>query len=112
MGAMQFASEATGRTAEEAFAAAVEDARYMQGHRGYTGTIAEKSEFSVVKVPAGVDAENFIAAVLSVETDDETMKGCEAELSRAREIADDKWGPVACVRTGEDSFVFFGRASL
>jgi phage I-like protein len=108
---MRFASEATGRTAEEAFAAAVEEARYMHGHRGYTGTIAEKSEFAVVKVPPGIDAENFIAAILGDETDDEAMKDCVAELSRAREIADDKWGPAACVQTGEDTFVFFGWAS-
>ena len=111
MGAMRFATEATGKTAVEAFAAAVEDARYMHGHRGYTGTIAEKREFAVVKVPAGIDAENFVAVILGDETEDETMKGCEAELSRARELADDKWGPAACVQTGEDTFVFFGWAA-
>jgi hypothetical protein len=108
MGAQQFVTEATGKTAEEAFAAAVEDARYMHGHRGYTGTIAEKCEFATVEVPAGVDPSEFIAAILG----DEDIEGREAELGRGREIADDKWGPAACVRTGEDTFVFFGWASL
>ena len=42
MGADTFTTSAKGRTAEEAFRAAREDACHWHGHGGYTGTIAEK----------------------------------------------------------------------
>jgi hypothetical protein len=48
MGASEFITTATGRTAEEAFRAAREDALYEYGHRGYTGSVAEKSHFVMI----------------------------------------------------------------
>ena len=45
MGAVDFAATGTGSTAEEAFKAAVSHAQHMDGHGGYSGTIAEKSYF-------------------------------------------------------------------
>ena len=41
----------------------------MHGHRGYTGTIAEKGEFATVEVPAWRRPREFIAA--SSATDEE-----------------------------------------
>ena len=43
MGAVTFEVLAFGKTADDAFRNAVEDAKDMHGHGGYTGTIAEKS---------------------------------------------------------------------
>ncbi|MDG5821835.1 hypothetical protein [Natronococcus sp. A-GB7] len=48
MGAVTFETLAFGKTVEEAFSKAVEDARNMHGHGGYTGTIAEKDTFEVI----------------------------------------------------------------
>ena len=48
MGASQFITVAKGRTAEDAFRAAREEALYEDGHGGYTGTIAEKRGFVMI----------------------------------------------------------------
>jgi hypothetical protein len=48
MGSVTFETLAFGETADEAFSNAVEDAKHMHGHGGYTGTIAEKSSFEVI----------------------------------------------------------------
>jgi hypothetical protein len=45
MGAEQFTCYASGKNAKAAFNAATEDAAWECGHGGYTGTIAEKSDF-------------------------------------------------------------------
>src|SRR3954454_9961004 len=103
MGATDFVTEAEGDTAAAAFKAAVDRARYLYGHAGYTGTIAEKDDFATVTVPQGIDTHHFIAAALNGEV----IEGCEKELARAEEVIDDKWGPAACVQTGPRTFVFF-----
>ncbi|PAX84305.1 hypothetical protein, partial [Streptomyces albidoflavus] len=48
MGAEGFVTYQAGTDAQKAFEGAVEDARYEYGNRGYTGTIAEKDDFTVV----------------------------------------------------------------
>lgn len=48
MGAVPFETLAFGKTADEAFSNAVKDAKHMHGHGGYTGTIAEKTSFTVI----------------------------------------------------------------
>lgn len=48
MGADTFTTTAKGRTAREAFGAAREDACHWHGHGGYTGTVAEKSDFVMI----------------------------------------------------------------
>jgi hypothetical protein len=45
MGASEFFTSASGKNVKEAFREATEDARYENGHGGYTGTIAEKHEY-------------------------------------------------------------------
>ena len=53
MGAEQFWHEANGKDAQEAFNNAIEKALYDYGHRGYSGTIAEKESFTEIEVPEG-----------------------------------------------------------
>jgi len=55
MGADNFRVRAFGKTAEAAFSAVVDEAKWEHGHGGYTGTIAEKNSFIVCPPPKGVD---------------------------------------------------------
>jgi hypothetical protein len=94
---------ARGKNAQEAFSAAIEQAQYDHGHSGYTGTIAEKSEF--VKINRTVDSV--------AEARDVAYDLMDKEDSRV----DDKWGPAGCIYVGRDgasglkTYVFFGWAS-
>ena len=54
MGANTFFTRAKGNTAKDAFNAAVKEAQYEYGHRGYTGTIAEKHDFVMITCPKGI----------------------------------------------------------
>jgi hypothetical protein len=86
-------------TVQEAFVHATSDARYMHGHGGYTGTIAEKHEF--------MSRNDGVAKPLS-EAYDFAHKDGEHN---------DKWGPAYYVTvTGmEDDevigWLFYGWAS-
>lgn len=95
MGACDFTVIETGKTADIAFRAARDHAQYMNGHGGYTGTIAEKHDFTVIKVPEGADPAQF-AQKLMDDHDDRISN---------------KWGPAGCVYLGDDRWVFFGWAS-
>ncbi len=102
MGASDFMNRGKGKTAQEAFNAITEQARYEDGHGGYTGTIAEKSSFKMVTVPPGKDPREFAEECL--ENDDHWCQ--------------DKWGPAACILVGVDAkdpslnvYCFFGFAS-
>jgi hypothetical protein len=97
MGATTFETVASGKTAEEAFAAARDRARHLHGAGGYTGTIAEKHSFVMVsqtRMPR--EEARSLAERLIEETDPRV---------------DDKWGPAGCIRLQEDRFLFFGWAS-
>lgn len=93
MGAHSFVTVAKGESAQDAFNQAVSDAQYENGHGGYTGTIAEKSEFRMVTVPHGVDPLKYAEQSIF-----------DHPLSR------DKWGPAGCVDLGDGRFAFFGTA--
>jgi hypothetical protein len=95
MGAETFFTRAKGKTASDAFTAAREQALYEYGHRGYTGTIAEKHEFLTITPPPGLDPEEFASKLL--DEDDPRIS--------------DKWGPAGCVKLGEEKYLFFGWAS-
>jgi len=82
MGSQDFATYQPGADAKQAFAAAVEEARYEYGHRGYTGTIAEKYEFTVIQAtPIPLDAARKLAA----------------ELVYSDPRVEDKWGPAGAI---------------
>jgi hypothetical protein len=95
MGACTFTEYAQGRTAQEAFNKATEKARYEYGHRGYTGTIAEKDDFVMIDLPDGIKPESYANVLL-----DE----CDPRV-------DDKWGPAGCFDLGDGEYLFFGWAS-
>lgn len=97
MGAREFMVRGKGKTAEEAFSAAVDRARYMHGHGGYTGTIAEKDEFRMVRVPEGVEPKDYAKSLMYGEEHEDHW--CQ-----------DKWGPAACIKIEDGVWLFFGRA--
>lgn len=95
MGANSFMVRAQGKTAKEAFDAAVQEAKHEHGHGGYSGTIAEKRDFVLITLPPGQDARELAGKML-----DE----CDPRI-------DDKWGPAGCLRMSEGNWLFFGYAS-
>lgn len=95
MGATNFAVRAKGKTAQEAFNTAVEQAAWEHGHGGYTGTIAEKSSFVVIAVPAGRKPGEYADSL--IESGDKRV--------------DSKWGPAGCVQVAAGEWLFFGWAS-
>ena len=111
MGATTFVTTAKGTTADDAFRAATEDARYEYGHGGYTGTIAEKSEYRLFTLPEGMTPRQVIRLALSGAPTPEELAGHRELLEQIAETADDKWGPAACLKTGEEEYTFFGWAS-
>lgn len=97
MGAQDFTADAKGKTAKEAFASAQDAARYEYGHGGYTGSIAEKSSFEMIPVPADYVGREAEYAQKLINDDDDRVS--------------DKWGPAGCIKIKEDTFLFFGWAS-
>lgn len=101
MGAARFGNFGFGATPQEAFNSAVSQARYEHGSGGYSGTIGEKHSFSLLTVPKGIAALDFMRWVRSAETSDDLPPEIPAEhrgaVRRAAEISDDKWGPAAAV---------------
>lgn len=95
MGACDFYSRAKGKTPEEAFWRAVEEARWEYGNGGYSGTIAEKSEFQIITVPDGQSAASYASELL--DEDDERIS--------------DKWGPAGCLKVKDGEYLFVGWAS-
>lgn len=102
MGATTFQTVSHGKTAKEAFNKAVERARYEHGHGGYSGTIAEKRNFTMIPLKEGADPNQEI----------------ERLIDEADPRIDDKHGPAGCFdlgpsgkADGERKFVFFGWAS-
>lgn len=95
MGAQTFATVAKGKTAQKAFDHARDEAAWEHGHGGYTGTIAEKSNF--VMIPA-VEGEK-------------PMDTAERLIDEGDPRVDDKWGPAGCIDCGDGKYLFFGWAS-
>ena len=99
MGSCEFFHEAEGRTPKEAFLKAQNEAFYDHGHSGYTGTIAEKSDFIMIKVPEGNNPQDYAQEL--VDHNDERI--------------DDKWGPAGCILLKKGAknnrYLFFGWAS-
>jgi hypothetical protein len=110
MGADQFSTYQEGADVDTAFRAVVDEAHYEHGHRGYTGTIAEKDEYVIVHADPlpRVVAEAMAEAVL--RTDDPRVNN--------------KWGPAGAIPVRADypsgsddgnnaviGWLFFGWAS-
>lgn len=95
MGSCDFWTTAKGKTARDAFSNARDQAFYDHGHGGYTGTIAEKSSFDLIPVPAGETPQAFAERLMNQD---------DPRIS-------DKWGPAGCVALGDEEWLFFGYAS-
>lgn len=98
MGAQVFYETEIGSDAAEAFARAVEIARYEYGHRGETGTIAEKNAYVLVT-----------EEVMDVEPAYE-LAGRLLEDGDER-ISDDR-DPAGCIKLTTGEYLFFGWACL
>lgn len=102
MGAEVFMDVGRGKTVEKAFNQLVEDARYENGHGGYTGTIAEKTDYKS-------------ATSKVFESKQEAFDFAEKLMEDGNHWSDDKWGPAAYVsfkdNKGEICYLFFGWAS-
>ena len=102
MSASEFKTVAYGATVKEAFDSAVDQAQYDYGHAGYTGTIAEKDEYTVIS-----DAKGKSRAEAN-ELADKLLREDDPRI-------DDKWGPAGVIRfdvEGEQpGWLFFGWAS-
>ena len=102
MGAQDFTQTATGKTAKEAFSAAVNDAAYEEGHGGYTGSCAEKHEFRMIIRKPGMTIGEQIAELSRWDGTDDPMPF----------PYEDKWGPAGCLAHDDgETFTFFGNAS-
>lgn len=102
MGAEVFTNVGRGKTVKQAFNTLVEEAQYDYGHAGYTGTIAEKSEYK--------SASSKVFA-----SKQEALDFADKLLEDGNHWCDDKWGPAAYVSfkddKGETCYLFFGWAS-
>lgn len=95
MGAEQFTQMGEGATAQEAFKRVYDEACYEYGHRGYSGTMAEKGSFVEIDLPEGKSANDYAWELM--DADDERI--------------DDKWGPAGCLKIKDGEYLFFGWAS-
>jgi hypothetical protein len=95
VGSNTFICTAKGADASKAFAVARANALHEYGHRGYTGSIAEKRDYQVIPLPDNTDPRGYAERL--IEEDDPRIS--------------DKWGPAGCVRLSADEWLFFGWAS-
>jgi hypothetical protein len=135
MGGTTFMTEALGKTAEAAFRAARDEAKWEHGHGGYTGTVAEKHSFVMLDMTSK-DARAYLDYAIKKASDsreESYLKGVKKRLKGrldpyqvAQLLIDvghptirDKWGPAGCIDldprlTGKRKpkrFLFFGWAS-
>ena len=109
MGAEVFYNRRKGTQSSELFKEEVENACYENGHGGYTGTIAEKSDFTMSSKPSDIDADVWIDMIENFDEEDKEQAHYR-ELKKDFDVFDDKWGDALCVPT-DDGFVFCGWAS-
>jgi hypothetical protein len=114
MGAEEFETTGIGDTAGKAFSNAVGEARYEYGHGGYTGTIAEKSDFVEATYTNGNedvwDLVEYIkdAAGGDIAAVPTQYRDWAAKYAR---YYDDKWGPAVCLHIKDNQYLFIGWAS-
>jgi hypothetical protein len=98
MGASTFEVYQQGADAQEAFTKAREQAAFEHGHSGYTGTLAEKYDFTIARPTTLTYSGAQTVAAALVNTEDYW----------------DKWGPAGALRVVDqdhDGWLFFGWAS-
>jgi len=88
MGGTTFFTYGYGKDAKEAFRRAVEEATWEHGHGGYTGTIAEKSDY--ISIPE------------SEHKGKNKIKYAQTLIDKEDRRIDDKWGPAGAIRLTGD----------
>ncbi|MFJ4010969.1 hypothetical protein [Streptomyces sp. NPDC090026] len=83
MGAYEFTNYQDGTDVQQAFDTAVEQAQYEYGHGGYTGTLAEKTSYTVITETPMLEAEAEAYAAKLLSDDDPRVR--------------DKWGPAGAI---------------
>jgi hypothetical protein len=125
MGAEIFEDVGVGKTIHDAFLSVKENALHECGHRGYTGTIAEKGSYTLFDRPKNLTVDQILEGGLCgwLEYEDPAMKDNKSFLEKVFKVADDKWGNAACIElTAEEHtitnlpedakvFLFFGNAA-
>lgn len=107
MGAQDFIEFANGDNMAKAFNEAVEQAAYDYGHSGYTGSIAEKSDFIEYRVDGDLtDKEAMVLADRLMNLDDP-----DPRIAKFADKIDDKWGPAGGFRIRDGFYGFVGWAS-
>ena len=113
------------RGAKDAFDNLVNEAQYIYGHDGYTGTIAEKRSFILIDTPKTDCPFDHECPLLQVDPFDYSDKLIDEGDARVN----DKWGDAGCIELkgghlnqvlekrhlnpdeGWRAFIFFGWAS-
>ena len=98
MGANTFQVNASGKNAAAAFDSAVKQAEYDYGHAGYTGTIAEKDDFTIIPIS-------------EIPEEKTPYDYAESLLYEGDQRIDRKWGPAGAIHLGGEEWLFFGWAS-
>lgn len=122
MGASIFKTVADGSTAREAFGKAVQEAQWEHGHGGYSGTIAEKHSFVMIRDDAKSVAVRYASSgqtqaewVVKDLNDPDPVKQAHGIAEALMYMNDrritDKWGPAGCIDLGNERWLFFGWAS-
>lgn len=120
MGADHFQVSHSAATAQEAFRALREEAFWEHGHAGYTGTIAEKDAFHLVRtLPGKAEKAAYLLYTLDEGAADspelaallEPKYRARPALERMAKVFSDKWGPALCLDDGSGTYVFCGWAS-
>ncbi len=103
MGAAQFIDVGNGPGETQVFRDLIEQSRDERGSGGYTGTIAEKGSFEIIKLLDEDVQKSFSEIVRIVEAamgyDEENGVGDERSRwnSKVYSTVDDKWGPAGCI---------------
>ena len=106
MGAATFTNYQSGEAVEDCFKNAVANALHCHGHGGYTGTIAEKTSYTIID-GEGMPYQRAVTLAVGM-------------LSERDNRVDDKWGPAGAIRVKQrvsqhharmTGWLFFGWAS-
>jgi hypothetical protein len=112
VGAQEFFQIGRGKTPQEAFDSAHDQAAYDYGHAGYTGTLAEKGGFTMITVPPGIPPKRYARLLVENALEDPLITPELKPKFREDFIeVDDKWGPAGCIKLNEGEYLFFGWAS-
>lgn len=107
MGSTTFSNLGGGKTAQVAFDKLTKEARkWYPG--SYTGTIAEKSSFIMIELPA--DVQKSMKG--KIEDKVKVVQEYSTKLIRAQDRRiDDKYGPAGCIQVSPTKWFFFGWAA-